>query len=41
MGKLTAKVKQAANKTKSTAGKAEAKTRKGTRRTARKVDRAV
>jgi hypothetical protein len=41
MGKLTGKVKQAARKGKSAAGKTEAKAKKGTRKTARKVDRAV
>ena len=41
MGKLTGKVKQAARRGKGAAEKTEAKAKKGTRKTARKADRAV
>jgi hypothetical protein len=41
MGKLTGKLKRTARKGKAAAGKTESKAKKGTRKTARKVDRAV
>ena len=41
MGKLTGKLKQMSRKGKATVNKTEVKARRGTRRAARKADRAV